>query len=118
MIFSSLSSHFSPQKERNLEIEEEKFLLPPTPIFPPKQERGTKRRRKETKRRGKEEKKKGFSFFSPSPIPKRKEKEKEGNDLFFSLQNERKMEKEREEIRAGKVMEKKKTLSTKMVNKV
>ena len=28
------------------------------------------------------------------------------------------MEKEREEIRAGKVMEKKKTLSTKMVNKV
>ena len=49
-----------------------------------------------------------YSFYLLSK--KEKRRKKEGNDPFFSLQNERKMEKEREKIRAFKAMEKKKTL--------
>jgi len=43
-----------------------------------------------------------YSFYLLSQEEKRRKKE--GNDPFFSLQNERKMEKEREKMRAGKVI--------------
>ena len=49
-----------------------------------------------------------YSFYLLSQEEKRRKKE--GNDPFFSLQNERKMEKEREKMRVFKVMKKKKTL--------
>ena len=49
-----------------------------------------------------------YSFYLLSP--KEKRRKKEGNDPFFSLQNERKTEKEREEIRGLQGHEKEKDL--------
>jgi hypothetical protein len=65
---------------------------------------------KKLKKKKKEEKKKGFSFFSPSPIHSRRTKGKKKNGKREGMK--------REEIRAFKVMKKKKTLSTMKVNKV
>ena len=76
---------FSPKKGIKQEKEEEIFLLPPTPISPPKQERGTKRRKKKDKKRKKRNKKKekrgekeGLSHpHVLFPFPLKKEKEEE-----------------------------------------
>ena len=51
-----------------------------------------------------------YSFYLLSQ--KEKRRKKEGNDPFFSLQNERKMEKEREEIRGLQGHEKEKDLAS------
>jgi hypothetical protein len=65
---------------------------------------------KRNKRKGKrgEKGKVIYSFYLLSQKEKRRKKER--NDPFFSLQNERKMEKEREEIRGLQGHEKEKDL--------
>ena len=116
-IFQLIPCFFS--QIRNLKRrKQEKILLLFSLIFYSKRRKKSEKKEKRNKRKGKrgEKGKVIYSFYLLSQ--KEKRRKKEGNDPFFSLQNERKMEKEREKIRVFKVMKKKKTLSTDLVNKV